>query len=606
MKFYNYLKKSITLIIYAYRSQGMEGIANAIKIWYNRRLRSKSYSKNYQRWIKKYSPTKQDLLLFKNTILEFKLQPTISIIVPIYNVDSIWLDKCVNSVINQIYEKWELILIDDKSTKSYIREKLDYYASLSPKIKILFNETNLHISLTSNKGLDLATGEYVGFLDNDDELAPEALFEFVKVINNNPNLKFIYSDEDYLNENGDRINPVFKPDWCKYMTMSQMYTTHFSLYKTDLAKSIGGYRKGFEGSQDYDFVLRITEMIKETEIYHIPKVLYHWRIIPGSTAIDYNSKSYARTSATKALNDAIIRRNLQAELVDGNSPWNFRIKYKILNNPKVSIIIPTKNGIDLVKKCIESIRSKTTYSNYEIILVDNSSDDPASLKYFEELNASKIVNLINYPGIFNYAAINNFAVGHTSGEFLLFLNNDTEIITDDWIESMLEFAQLDDVGCVGAKLIYPNDKIQHAGVVIGLGGYAAHSHRGADRNDKGYLSSIEIIREYSAVTAACLMISKSKFIEVQKFDEINFPVAYNDVDLCLKCLDKGYKNIYTPFAELYHYESISRGEEDTPEKLLRFSKEKENFRLKWQKYIDLDPYYSINLTRNFEDFSLKE
>lgn len=593
-------KKSLITI----KTQGpKEFVKKAIR-FVQLRAFNKSRGHDYEIWVKNHTHTEADYSRMKEEVKEFSYQPKISVVIPVYNVDEEWLRKAIDSVKAQVYENWELCIVDDCSPKPHVKEVLKAYENENTdgKMKFYYSPENLHISLSSNKGLEMSTGEFVTFLDHDDEIPREALFEVVKLLNENRDLDFIYSDEDLMTLDGDRVNPIFKPDWSPETALSMMYTTHLGVYRTELAKEVGGYRKGFEGSQDFDFVLRFTEKIEANRIAHIPQVLYHWRMIPGSTAMSYSEKSYARDAARKAVAEAIERRNIKGHVEDGLTLYSFRVKREIEGNPKVAIIIPAHNRADLVKVCIESIEQKTTYTNYEIVLVDNNSDDPESLKYFEEVGRKH--TLLRYPHPFNYSAINNFAVRHTESDYILFLNNDTEVINDDWLESMLELAQLPEIGAVGAKLIYPNEKIQHAGIILGLGGYAAHSHRFFNADEHGYMGRISIISNVSAVTGACLLVRRSYFDEVGGFNEQDLGVAYNDVDLCIKLMDKGCRNVYTPFAELYHYESVSRGQEDTEEKIIRFEKEKKYLYETWKKYIDNDPYYNPNLTRDREDFGI--
>lgn len=530
-----------------------------------------------------------------------RLKPTVkvSIVMPVYNIEPKFLAASIKSVKDQVYGNWELCIHDDASTN---QETITYLQHIrkqkDERIKISFGKKNGHISHATNQALKLATGEFVLFMDNDDVLSPVALSEIVRTIGQNRDVDLIYYDEDLMTPEGRRIYPIFKPKYSPDTLLSIMYMAH-STYRRSLVEEVGGMRVGFEGSQDYDLALRVVEKAKD--IVHIPHILYHWRQAPGSTAIQYDEKGYAHTSAVKALKDAIKRRKLEAKLEEGLTKVSFRVKYKIKNKPLISIIIPTKNHKEDVRKCIKSIKEKTDYKNYEIIIVDNNSDEKESLEYFEKL--SKEYTVLKYPKKFNFAAINNFAVDQAKGDHVLLLNNDTEVITNDWLTSMLEFSQKDDVGVVGAMLLFPDDTFQHAGCVLGLGGVAGHIYVGHPKIQHGMLDRTLTIHNTSAVTGACLMVKKSIYKEVGGMDE-KLEVAFNDIDFCISVRERGYKNIYTPFAQLYHYESKSRGYEDTAEKQLRFKKEIDYMETKWGDVLVNDPYYNPNLSLENCDFSL--
>lgn len=545
----------------------------------------------------------------KNDMRDFKYNPKISIITPVYNVDKIWLEKAINSVASQIYENWELCLVDDASTKENIKKTLDEFQRKDNRIKVKYLKDNHGISEASNEALTLSTGEFIGLMDHDDELAINALYEVVKLLQEHPDADMIYSDEDKMDTKGKRCDPYFKPDWSPDLFLSNMYVSHFGIYRKNIVEKIGGFRKGCEGSQDYDLILRFTE--KTTQIYHVPKILYHWRKIPGSTAVRYEAKGYADINAVRALEDALVRRNMNGNVVSGKFPSSFRIKREIKGEPKICIIIPTKDRVETLKTCIESILEKTSYDNYEIVIVDNNSKDDAAIDYLNTIRKVPKIITISYWKTFNFSDINNFAAKQLDSEYILFLNNDTEVISGEWLTAMLEHAQREDVGAVGCKLLYSNNTIQHAGVILGITGtpgqvgVAGHSHKHLPNAAHGYFGRPHIIHNVSAVTAACMMLRKDVFKEVGGFDE-NLAVAFNDVDLCLKIRDKGYLIVYTPYAELYHHESLSRGYEDTPEKQERFLKEVGYVREKWGEIIDEgDPYYNPNLTLSKEDFSIQ-
>jgi glycosyltransferase involved in cell wall biosynthesis len=544
----------------------------------------------------------------QNDLLSFKDEPIISIVVPVYNPEKELLIECIESVRKQSYTNWQLCLADDCSPKLHVREVLEYYEELDSRIKVVFREKNGHISEASNSAIDLAIGEWTALLDHDDELSQHALYEVVKVINKNSNVALIYSDEDKINEQGQRCDPHFKSEWNLDLLYSQNYVSHLGVYKTDIMKKIGGFRKGFEGSQDYDLLLRYSREIEHHNIVHIPKVLYHWRMVEGSTALASDEKSYTTDAGIKALKDHFTVLGKTVEVEKGRNANFYKVTWPYIdtngNEPLVTLIIPTYNGYEITKQAIDSILEKTTYQNYEILLVDNNSNDPIALEYFEELDKHEKITVLRYPFPFNYSAINNFAAKQAKGEIIGLVNNDVEVISPKWLTEMVSHAQRFDIGCVGAMLYYPSDTVQHAGVIIGVNGVAAHSHKDRHRGDPGYFGRLWVVQNYSAVTAACLLIKKSIFDEVNGLNEKDLTVAFNDVDFCLKVQAAGYRNLWTPYAELYHYESISRGAEDNPIKVARFNKEVDYMKNIWNTDKVLDRYYSQNLTLVREDFSV--
>ena len=549
----------------------------------------------------------------------FNYKPLISVVMPVYNVEVKWLEMAIDSLKDQWYPHWELCIADDASTNS---ETLEFLKSLDdPKIKVVFLEENVNISAASNAALGLASGEYVALMDHDDELTVDALYEMLRVINES-RAEFIYSDEDKIEMDGQFTDPHFKPDFSPDMFLSQNYLSHLSVIKKSLIDQVGGWTIGLEGSQDYDLYLRVLE--KTGKIVHIPKVLYHWRKIPGSTAAEFSEKSYAQEAGQKALQNAMKRRNINAEVLNAKYPGTYRVKYMInpTNNqqpttndqrpttidqtPLVSIVIPFKDKPELLDMCINSVLDHSSYQNYEIIAVSNNSEEEATFEMMKVLETKdERVHFYEYNEPFNYSAINNYAVtNYVKGEQIILLNNDIEIITPEWIESLLEFSQRDDVGMVGAKLYYPDDTIQHAGVAIGVLGLAGHNFRYLPKDQAGYMARTSVIQNISAVTTACMMIKRSLYLKMNGMNEEDLKIAFNDIDLCLRVREAGYLNIYTPYCEAYHYESISRGLEDSPEKLARFHSEIDYMKSRHGDILENgDPYYNPNLTLESEDFS---
>lgn len=530
-----------------------------------------------------------------------------SIVVPIYNTPKKYLCEMIESCINQTYSNWELCLADGSDKEhSYVGNIIKNYAKKDERIKYKVLDKNGGISENTNECIRMSSGDYIALFDHDDLLHPAALFEYMNVIEKE-NADFIYSDEAVFEKNLNDINTIhFKPDFAIDNLRTYNYICHFTVFKKSLLDKVGMFRKEFDGSQDHDMIFRLTEQAEN--IVHVPKVLYYWRSHPQSTSQDINSKSYAIDNGIKAVNEHLKRCNIDGFAQSSEEfPTIYRLTYKIKDNPKISILIPNKDNIKVLATCIDSIIQKSTYKNFEIIVIENNSTGKETFEYYNTLDKYNNVKVVKYEsnGEFNYSAINNYGAKYASGEHLLFLNNDVEVISENWLQEMLMYSQRKDIGAVGAKLYYENETIQHAGVIIGIGGFAGHSHRHIDRRSGGYFSRCKIQQNLSAVTAACLMMRKNVFEEINGFDE-SFKVALNDVDLCMRIRKAGYLIAWTPYAELYHYESISRGYEDTPEKQKRFEGEVKRFQDRWKKELDEgDPYYNPNLTLGAEDFSLK-
>ncbi|MCR4924829.1 MAG: glycosyltransferase [Clostridiales bacterium] len=541
----------------------------------------------------------------KQRKLQFPKKIKFSILTPLYNTQEDFLREMIASVLGQSYENWELCLSDGSdSAHSYVRDICEKIASKDNRIKYKKLDKNKGISENTNVCLGMATGDYVALLDHDDLLHPAALYEMMKVISN-CDADFIYTDEATFNSPNlhEIIGTNFKPDFAPDYFYAVNYICHFTAFSKKLLDKIGNFNSEYDGAQDYDLFLRLTE--KARCIKHIPKCLYYWRGSETSTSVNAASKSYTCIAGQKAVMAHFKRVGVNASVYLGHVENTYRVKYEIKDEPLISIIIPNYEHWESLKKCVESIIGFSTYKNYEIIVVENNSKSSETFAYYKELEGKTKVRIVTWEGKFNYSAINNFAVKYANGEYILLLNNDVEVITANWLEEMLMYAQRSDVGAVGAMLYYPSNKIQHAGVIVGLGGVAGHSHKQFNRDGTpGYARRKVVPQNLSAVTAACVMIPKKVFDEVGGLDEM-FEVAFNDVDLCLRIRSAGYTVVWTPFAELYHYESETRGYEDTPEKQARADSEEYLFKERWQKFLAAgDPYYNKNLTLDYENFAI--
>lgn len=558
----------------------------------------------YPNWVNNFDMlTAPSLNKMRECIKNFKESPLISVVMPVFNTDIIFLKKAIESVQNQVYPFWELCIADDASTNTSIISTLEGYAREDTRIKILRREKNGHISAASNTALTLAQGKWVALLDHDDVLAESALFWVANAINENPECRMFYSDEDKIDYRGVRSDPYFKCDWNSDLFYSQNMFSHLGVYHTELLREAGGFQIGMEGSQDYDLALRCLEKIGPEKIHHIPRVLYHWRIHTDSTALSSEAKPYAMVAGEKALNDHLNRRGVNA--IAESVGYGYRVRYALpYILPLVSLIIPTRNCFHLLKRCVDSIQNLTSYENYEIVIVDNGSDDKSTLRYLAALSTMSRIRVIRDDRPFNYSSLNNLAVDNAQGEIIGLVNNDVEVINSDWLSEMVSHALRPEVGAVGAKLWYADNTIQHAGVVLGIHGIAEHVHRFLPRGNVGYCGRANLIQSFSAVTAACLVIRKSIYEAVGGLNEVELPVACNDIDFCLRIRETGYRNIWTPYAELYHHESASRGFDDTPEKQARSAKEIAYMQQRWGDALLNDPAYNPNLSLDADDFSL--
>jgi len=555
----------------------------------------------YGRWIELNTPAAEALDRMRTDVETLACRPRISIVTPVYNTDPRWLRACIESVRRQVYPNWELCLADDGSTSEETLRVLQQCEG-DPRIHVVRSPVNRGISMASQAALEQATGEFIAVLDHDDELAPEALFEMARLLDRHPDLDFIYSDEDKLDEAGQRCDAYFKPDWSPEHFLSCMYTCHLMVLRASLVRELGGFRRGFEGAQDYDLVLRVVE--RTSRIHHLPLILYHWRKLPTSLASSGLAKTWAMDAGERALADHVTRSGIDAVVVPGPRPGLYRIRHRIAGRPLVSIIIPT-NGrprkvggrtVDLLTNCVKSVVQKTTYQNYELVVADDGHLGAAAEALLESVPHRRV--RFEWTGQFNYARKLNAAVRHARGDHLLLFNDDIEIITPDWIEAMLEYSQQPAIGAVGAKLLYPDGRLQHIGVVMGVCGMMAHAFYRHPGSSAGYGGSALIVRNYSAVTAACMMTRRAVYERLNGFDE-RFTCDFNDTDYCLRLRQEGYRIVYTPHAELCHLEAASFGARTWN------AHDLEAMRRAWGDVCERDPYYNPHLTRDFPDYRVR-
>ncbi|NKB64397.1 MAG: glycosyltransferase [Gammaproteobacteria bacterium] len=584
------------IVLRIQRLMGMETLGN--------------FDRGYDQWRRKRRrPTSVDDI--PGIVDGMETKPIFSVIVPVYNVDPKWLKKMVESVQNQLYPHWQLCLVDDCSTDIALKPLLQHWADTDPKISVLFNKMNSGIAATSNQALSLAKGDYIALLDHDDALTEDALLENALAINLNPGAELLYSDEDKITLQGKHKTPFFKPDFSLDLLRSQNYIGHFVVIKKSTMDEIGGFTSGLDGAQDYDLVLRLVEHMAQqttegkTSIVHIPKVLYHWREIPASTAAAFSAKSYAWEAGQKALQQHFHRLGIKSQVRLGKHPGTYVARYEIDETPLVSIIIPFKDQAELLNKCLASLFEHTQWPRLEVIAIDNNSEQPRTREIIAHWQQKNLpINFITYPKPFNFSEICNHGVEHARGEYVVLMNNDIEITSMGWIESLLGHAQRNDIGAVGAKLFYPNQTIQHAGIVIGIDQGAGHAFKHLPNSHTGYFLRHHLIHNISAVTAALLMVKKDRFLQVGGLDT-DFGIAYNDVNLCLCLTQQGYRNIITPECTAIHHESITRGYDINTVKQARHDREKALLRSRWPDIFENgDPFYNRNLTLRREDYSL--
>ena len=596
----NKAKNVINKTIMNTKNYGLKSTWLKIKIRF--RTKAAFATANYNTWIKKHMPDKKELA--KQRDMKFEYSPLFSILVPLYETDEYFLDELIKSVKNQTYKNWELCFSDGSKDSERLRKIIENYSKADKRIKYTDDKKGpLGISDNTNQAYEIATGEYIVLGDHDDLFTPDALYECVKVLNNKK-VDVIYTDEDKTDEKGKKFfGANFKPDFNIDLLRSCNYICHMFVASKKLVDEIGTFNSEFDGAQDYDFILRCVE--KANEVYHIPKVLYRWRAHSNSTSERPDSKLYAFEAGRRAIEAHYKRLGIEAIVENGDHLGQYKTTYKIKGNPLISIVIPNKDHVEDLKKCMDSIDEKSDYKNYEYIIVENNSEEDITFEFYKQLEKRDNVNVLYWDKEFNYSAINNFGVKEAKGEYILLLNNDVEVINGDWLSQMLGYCQREEVGIVGARLYYEDDTIQHAGVVIGFGGIAGHTFVTLDEDSDLYQSRTKVACDYSAVTAACLMTKKKIYEEVGGLEEA-FKVAFNDIDFCLKVRATGKLVVYNANAKLHHYESKSRGAEDTFEKKERFNSEIKLFRSRWPEILENgDPYYNVNLTLDKADFSIR-
>ncbi|MBM3549885.1 MAG: glycosyltransferase family 2 protein [Alphaproteobacteria bacterium] len=550
----------------------------------------------YHRWIESYDDlTAADRAAIAAHIETLRDPPLISVVVPVYNTDERHLRSMLDSVIAQLYPKWELCIADDASPAPHVRRVLEEYAARDTRVKLVFREKNGHISAASNSALELASGSHVALLDHDDLLSEHALYIAAVAIGDHPDADAFYSDEDKINDAGRRTEPYFKPDFGIDLLFGQNFVSHLGVYRLQAIKDVGGFRLGFEGSQDYDLMLRILARTKGP-VVHMPWVLYHWRLFPGAGTFSSTQVEKASDAGRRAIEAYLESKGVKAEVQPWVHAYHRTVRADPAVWPKVSAIVPTRDLLPVLKTCVEGVLERTDYDNIELVIANNDSKEAETLAYFDKLRGDPRVRIFDYPGPFNYSAINNAAIRSSTGEIVLLLNNDIEVIDRHWLKEMVKHALRPEIGAVGAKLLYPDNTLQHGGVVLGLNGVAGHLHAGVPADSPGYFGWLKLARDVSASTAACLALRRSVFDEVGGLDEVNLKVAFNDVDLCLKVTEKGYRILWTPEATLYHWESKSRGNDLSSQHFARFQAEVAHMRERWGPRLDRDPFHNPNLS----------
>ena len=561
---------------------------------------------DYREWIiRNDTLSDQDRHLIRHHIESFEIRPKLSILMPVHDTPSEYLREAIESVRNQLYQDWELCVVDDASTNRDIRVMLDNYARKDRRVRPAFRDRNSGISACTNTALEMASGEWIVLMDHDDTLSEHALYLLAEAINNNPDTTIIYSDEDHIDAAGRRYNPYFKPDWDYDFLLGQHFINRFCAYRADLAHQVGGFREGFEGAENRDFTLRVLDASPDMQAHHIPFILYHKRWT--SEHVSQSASAQSRDTAARAVNEHFVRTGQAAVAIAQDCSGHLRIRRMLpAERPLVSIVIPTKDRCDLLKTCIDGLLNRTDYQPIEIIIVDNGSSEPDACAYLEKIGSHHNVKVLQDPRPFNFSRLVNQGVTASTGPITVLLNNDVDVINPDWLDEMVSHVLRPEVGAVGAKLYYANDTLQHGGVILGLGGVAGHAHRFLPRQSPGYFNRLNVTHTLSCVTAACVATRRQIYDSLGGFNERDLTVALNDVDFCVRVRQAGYKIIWTPHAQLYHHESISRGVDRTPEQRFRAHAERDYMRKQWGFVIDNDPFHNPNLSLKTLCFDLAD
>ena len=597
-------------IIKIYKRRGLSGIFDAVKfklrcIYFNLLYPGSIINRNnYGEWLRRYEkPLKQQYPHFLKIVETMTNMPVIIVVLLVKECSDRRLLESIHSIVSQLYSQWELYISFDKNTQTSRIAMLEDHVKVDPRIRIITSHSDSDICTTLNSLLEQSNGEWIVILNAKDLISTLALYKLIETINRNPEARLFYSDMDKIDESDNRLDPYFKPDWNQTLFYTQNMIGRSAFYHAPTIRNLGGFRDQFLGMYEFDLALRFVEILKQEQIYHIPQVMFHLRTYDNTVTHTLSIPEAAREPGVRALNEHFQRQGVNANAIYAEP--GFRINYALPEAlPLVSLIIPTKNALKLIRECVTSILQKTSYRNYEIVIIDNGSDEPATLKYFATLDSELRVRVIREDGPFNYSALNNSAVKLAKGDIVGLMNDDITVITPEWLSELVSIAMQPGVGVVGACLWYPDDTLQHGGVILGIGGCAGHAHKGHEKGDPGYYGRMALMSEFSAVTAACFIVKKEIYEKVGGLNETDLQVACNDIDFCLRVRELGYRNVWTPYAELYHFESATRGYEDTPKKKARLSREAGYIKQKWGRYMLNDPAYNPNLTLESEDFGL--
>ncbi|MGR8933310.1 MAG: glycosyltransferase family 2 protein [Gammaproteobacteria bacterium] len=563
--------------------------------------------RTYKHWIQYYETLEfGNVQKIYQTITEFEYQPLMTLVLSVGIADEALSASVIDSVMRQSYQSWELYVAPNGGASDGIIELLQDYVVQDSRIRLVMQHSQANISEVFNDVLAYVNGDYIVFLDCSGVMSEHALYFVVRELNDHAGFLFIYSDADKIDAEGNRMEPYFKPDWNPDLLFSHNYIGNLTVYSIPLVRMVGGFRPAMDACRDYDLLLRCAAKIESEQILHVAKVLYHERLMTCAADTNAAETSASNRSAIRALTDYFASRGLNLPVTQGKAPNTYKVSWPIPQpEPLVSLLIPTRDSVDILSLCVGSILEKTRYQNFEVIILDNQSSDPETLAYFETFKNHPRVRVVACDFPFNFSVLNNYGVKFARGEIIGLINNDVEVIAPDWLTEMVAHALRPDIGCVGAKLLYGNDTVQHGGVICGLGGIAGHAHRGFAKDASGYFSRLQVVQNLSAVTAAVLLVRRAVYESVGGLNETELTVALNDVDFCLRVREAGYRNLWTPFAELYHHESISRGADDSPEKLMRLNRERKYMHLHWGTQLASDPYYNPHLTLLREDFSLR-